>query len=91
MQKRSTKTIFDYKMESSLILNTENTGEVPILPEGFSTFECKLCSRINVLVTNGRENISFKCKGCSIELSTDNQENINHEIKVLSLDISTRL
>ena len=73
-------------MESCLILNTENTSEVPILPEGFSTFECKLCSRINVLVTNGLENISFKCKGCSREISIANQENVNHEIKVLNAD-----
>ena len=95
-QKRSTETIFDYKMESSLILNPENTSEVSILPEGFSTFECKLCSRINVFYIDGQENVSLKCKGCSREFSTtntlqtggnvnfeeNNGKNQNHEIKV---------
>ena len=83
-KKVSTEIISDYKMEACLILNTETTSEVPILPQGFSTFECKLCSRINVLVTNGLENISFKCKGCSREYSTANQEN-------LELDSSFRI
>ena len=74
-KKVSTEIISDYKMEACLILNTETTSEVPILPQGFSTFECKLCSRINIININGQENISFKCKGCTREFSTTNLEN----------------
>ena len=83
MKKRSKVIISDGKMES-------------ILPKGFSTFECKLCSRINVFNIDGQENVSLKCKGCSREFSTknilqtggnvnfeeNNGKNQNHEIEL---------
>ena len=91
MKKRSTEIISDGMMESCIIMNTKNTSEVPILPEGFSTFECKLCSRINIININGQENINFKCKGCSKEFSANNRErNQNHEIKAMKEEIEKK-